>query len=46
MRADHALEIDRILRHARFRLQVAVINRQRKIAERNARDFRVGLRNS
>ena len=44
MRADHALEIDRVLRHAGFGLQIAVIDRQRKIAERDAGDFGAGLR--
>ena len=43
MRTDHALEIDRVLRHARFGLQIAVIDRQRKVAERNAGDFHAGL---
>src|SRR4051794_33698002 len=38
MAADHALEMDRVFRHPRPGLQVAVINRQRKIAERDARD--------
>ena len=43
MGADHALEIDCVLRHARFAVQIAIIDRQRKVAERNAGDFHAGL---
>ena len=44
MRADHALQIDRVLRHAGLGLQVAVIDRQRKISERDPGDFGAFLR--
>ena len=44
MGAHHALEIDRVLRHAGFGLQVAVIDRQRVVGERDARDVGAGLR--
>jgi len=44
MGADHAFEIDRVLRHAGFRLQVAVIDRQRKVRQRDAGDFGARLR--
>ena len=44
MGAHHALEIDRVLRHTGFGLQIAVIDRQREIAERNARHVDARLR--
>jgi hypothetical protein len=43
VRAHHALQVDSILRHAGLGLQVAVIDRQRKISERDARHSRAGL---
>ena len=38
MGRHHALQVDRMLRHARLRLQVAVIERQRIIGERDPGD--------
>ena len=44
MRHDHLLELERIVRRTGLRLEIGVVDRQRIVGERNARDVGVDQR--